>query len=432
VIPGTTAINYNTDYAYGGSQGFQTGSAFKAFTLAAWLEAGYSLSETINASHHDFPMSQFHNSCASISGPDWYVANDEGSASRLSVLRATAQSVNTAFAMMATKLDLCSILNAAKALDVHAASPANPLTSVPSMILGTNYVSPLTMATAYAGIGNGGKVCTPVAIDRIVNADGSARPITPSKCTQGLTPEVANGVAYALQGVMRSGGTAASANPGDGIPILGKTGTTDNSLQNWLVTSTTKIATATWVGNVTGATRLRSLYFNGVSGGNVKFHIAKPVLQALNARYGGGRFGAPSSATIYGAQTRVPDVSGQSVASATAKLTGSGFTVASTTSTVDSADPAGTVAATSPAAGTEAAAGSSVTLQVSNGALKTVPGGLVGQSLGAVEAALRTAGFTTFAVAGPGKSNPQAKVTALSPSSGSTAHGGDTITISTG
>jgi membrane peptidoglycan carboxypeptidase len=93
--------------------------------------------------------------------------------------------------------------------------------------------------------------------------------------------------------VLRGGGTAASANPGDGIPIFGKTGTTDNSLENWLVTSTTKTAQATWVGNVQGSVPLRKQSFQGVAGGNVKFAIVKPIVRALNAAYGGGAFAAP-------------------------------------------------------------------------------------------------------------------------------------------
>ena len=66
-------------------------------------------------------------------------------------------------------------------------------------------------------------------------------------------PEIAAGVTYALQGVMRGGGTAASANPYDDIPIMGKTSTTDDSLENWLMTSTTKVSTATWVRARSGA-----------------------------------------------------------------------------------------------------------------------------------------------------------------------------------
>ena len=99
---------------------------------------------------------------------------------------------------------------------------------------------------------------------------------------------------FALQGVLRGGGTAASANPGDGIPVFGKTGTTDNSVENWLVTSTTKVAQATWVGNVQGGVALRSVSFQGIGGGNVKFSIAKRIMAALNAVYGGTAFPSPS------------------------------------------------------------------------------------------------------------------------------------------
>ena len=130
-IDGTTAVNYNTDEDYGGSQGFQTGSTFKAFDLAAWLESGHSLYDTIDASQHTFSMSDFTNSCADIAGPDWQVTNDEGSASRLSVMSATAQSVNTAFAMMGTKMDLCSVLNAAKSPRGAPRIPGEPVQFVP-------------------------------------------------------------------------------------------------------------------------------------------------------------------------------------------------------------------------------------------------------------------------------------------------------------
>ncbi len=401
-VAGTTAVNYNTDEAYGGSQGFQTGSTFKAFDLAAWLQAGHSLTESIDASHHSFPTSDFTNTCANIAGPDWPVSNDEGSATRLSVLSATARSVNTAFAMMATKLDLCSILNAAKSLDVHAASSTNPLSSNPAMVLGTNYLSPLTMATAYAGIANGGVVCTAIAIDRVINADGTAHKVTPSACTQGLQPNIAAGVTYALQGVMRSGGTAASANPYDGVPIMGKTGTTDNSLQNWLVTSTTKVSTATWVGNVSGSVPLRSLSFNGVGGGNVKFSIAQPILTAINAVYGGTAFARPTSTQLYGHQITMPDVTGQAPDAAQSQLQALGLTATIDATPVDSAQPAGQVASTNPAAGTAVSDGGSVTIQVSNGTLAAIPSGLVGSTVANAKAALAAAGFTNVSVSSGG------------------------------
>jgi membrane peptidoglycan carboxypeptidase len=306
---GSTAINYNTDYDQGGSAGFQTGSSFKAFDLAAWLEDGHSVNETVAApqSGHVFQGSQFAGPCVGGFGGPWPVSNDEGEAGgNMSVLSATANSVNTAFAQMGTKTNICDISNAAQKLLVHSASPdSNPWFIGPSMILGVNYISPLTMATAYAGIANNGVVCTPIAIDKITNADGTDRAVPKTTCTQGLDPAIAAGVNYALQRVM-TGGTATSANPRDGVPIMGKTGTTDDSLENWLVTSTTKVATATWVGNVSGAVALRSQRFHGIGGGDVKFAIARPILAATNALYGGSALPSPSAAQLYGSRTPAP------------------------------------------------------------------------------------------------------------------------------
>jgi membrane peptidoglycan carboxypeptidase len=296
--PGTTAVNYNTDYAYGGSEGFQTGSSYKAFDLLQWLQEGHSLYETVDGSKHTFPQTMFHASepCRDIGGLPWQVANDEGeTAGNTTVMNATAQSINSVFAMMATKMDLCGIKQRAQDLLVHGADEAqNPFRANPSAVLGTNYIAPLTMATAYAGIANNGVACSAVAIDKVLNADGTEHAVPKSVCSPTpIDPAVAAGAIFALQGVLRGGGTAASANPGDGIPIFGKTGTTDNSLENWLVTSTTKTAQATWVGNVQGSVPLRKQSFQGVAGGNVKFAIVKPIVRALNAAYGGGAFAAP-------------------------------------------------------------------------------------------------------------------------------------------
>ncbi|MBW8871208.1 MAG: penicillin-binding protein, partial [Leifsonia sp.] len=297
--PSTTAVNYNTDYDYGGSEGFQTGSAYKVFDLLEWLQEGHSLYQTVSGTQHLFPQTQFHESdpCNDIGGAPWPVSNDEGeSVTATTVMNATAQSINTIFAKMATQLDLCGIKQRAKDLLVHGADEAsNPFMANPSAVLGTNYIAPITMATAYAGLANNGVACSPIAIDKIVDANGAEHAVPKTQCsTTPIDPQVAAAAIFALQGVLRGGGTAASANPGDGIPIFGKTGTTDNSVENWLVTSTTKVAQATWVGNVQGGVALRSQSFQGIGGGNVKFAIAKRIITSLDAAYGGGAFPSPS------------------------------------------------------------------------------------------------------------------------------------------
>lgn len=301
---GTTAVNYNADYDYGGSEGFQTGSSYKAFDLLEWLQEGHSLYQTVSGTQHSFSQSSFHSSnpCNDIGGAPWTVSNDEGeTVGSTTVMNATAASINTIFAKMATQLDLCGIKQRAKDLLVHGADEqANPFMANPSSVLGTNYIAPITMATAYAGIANNGVACSPVAIDKIVGADGKAHGVPKTQCsTTPIDPGVAAAAIYALQGVLRGGGTAASANPDDGVPLFGKTGTTDDSLQNWLVTSTSKVAQATWVGNVEGQVALRSQSFQGIGGGNVKFSIVKRIQAALDAAYGGSAFPAPPAKYLF-------------------------------------------------------------------------------------------------------------------------------------
>ncbi|HWU46550.1 MAG TPA: transglycosylase domain-containing protein [Humibacter sp.] len=309
--PGTTALNYATDYNYGGSGGFQTGSSFKAFDLIAWLEAGHSFSDVINANVHSFPESEFA-SCQPPADVTWNVANDESDeGGYMTVLQATEASVNSAFAMMGTKLNMCDISNAAKALGVHPANPApvseggRPWDIVPPFMIGTNYIAPLTMARAYAGIANGGKMCTEVAIDKVLDASGKSLPVPKSTCKQAIPKKVAASVTWGLQHVLTAG-TAVDANPNDGVPIMGKTGTTDYQEENWLVTSTTKVAQATWVGNVFGHVDLRYLDFKGWAGNAVKFPIVKAIDTALNAHYGGGNFPTPDHDMIYGKYVYVP------------------------------------------------------------------------------------------------------------------------------
>ena len=299
--PGTTALNYTTDNAYGGSNGFEVGSSFKAFDLIAWLEAGHSLNDSINASVHTYPESQFA-TCGAPFTDTWNVANDESDeGGYMSVLSATEASVNSAFAMMGTQLNMCDISNAAKALGVHPANPdVNPWVINPPFMIGSgDYIAPLTMARAYAGIANGGKMCTEIAIDKVTDSNGTSLPVPKTTCTQAIPEKVAASVTWALQHVLTNG-TATGANPGDNVPIMGKTGTTDYQQQNWLVTSTTKVAQATWVGQTEGKTDFAYVYFKGWAGNTVKFPIVKEIDTALNKHYGGGNFPTPDHDMIYG------------------------------------------------------------------------------------------------------------------------------------
>jgi membrane peptidoglycan carboxypeptidase len=206
--------------------------------------------------------------------------------------------VNVAFVTMAQKLDLCAIRDAATAMGVHRADGA-PLDVYPSSVLGTNEISPLSMAGAIATIGANGLYCAPTIVDKLVGPDGSELPGQPKQCTQGIDPNIAATVAFALKSVMTAG-TGTAGNPQDGVPIVGKTGTAEESHQNWLVATTTKVSLAVWVGNITGGQSLRKISVAGTNGYNTKFNIFRGTMASLdsNPEYRGGEFPPPDQSLM--------------------------------------------------------------------------------------------------------------------------------------
>ncbi|WP_194410897.1 transglycosylase domain-containing protein [Microbacterium cremeum] len=380
---------------FGNSGGFNAGSTFKLFTLIDWLEKGHSVNETLNGSVRVFK--RLKNSCHSETGQpsDWVnegnvvVNNFAKARGRVGTpMQFTASSLNTGFFAMAEKLDLCDIKNVATKMGVTLTDgrpvPMDNLFSV----IGSNAVSPLAMAGAYATVANNGIYCQPQAIAKVTDSDGNDLPKPERTCSQVLEPRVAATAAYALEGVMRSG-TGTGGNPWDGTPLLGKTGTHEE-IQTWLVESSTKVATATWVGNAEGGGDLYKSYHNGNQLSSLRYLITKDVQRAANAAYGGDAFPGPDSELSRIVLTDLPDVVGLSIDEATARLTDAGFEVA-VGEPVDSNQPEGLVAAQNPGAG-RVAGGTTVTIHPSNGQGIAVPD-VAGRSLDDAKRALRSAGF---------------------------------------
>ncbi len=417
-----SSINYATDQDFGGSNGFQVGSTYKVFTLAEWLKQGHSLSETVNANVRTYNQATFKDSCAGPHSGTWTPTNDSaGEGGRRSAQSATTLSINTAFVAMASQLDLCEIKKDAESFGVHSAT-GDPLSSNPASVLGTNNIAPLTMATAFAGIANNGVTCTPIAIDKIVGADGKEVAPPASKCTQAIDPAIANTMAHALKGPIESG-TAAGMNT-TGVDMMGKTGTTDGNQQLWLVASTTKVAGAYWVGNVTGNTDMRQIYpTHGTTPAIARTAVMRAMMTAAVGKYGGDPFPTPSDRLVRGVQVTIPDLTGKSPAEAQSILNGLGLDSADG-GQQDGAAPAGTIAATDPAPGASVGNGSVVTLYTSNGSLIPLPN-VVGQKVADAQKTL-----AQFAVTVTGGAKPDAIVQTMNPAAGTPAKPGSTVTLS--
>ena len=406
--PGHTAVNYSSDKNYGGSSGFQSGSTYKIFTLAEWLKSGGSLGDKVDGrifTGEDVDLDgaadkvkiwnvekDFRASCGGVVGL-WEVNNSgDKTIDDISVRQAVVTSQNTAFAAMASKLDLCAIRDTAASFGVHRAD-GSELLYVPATILGTNEIAPLTMAAAYAGISNNGTVCSPVAIDKVVlRRTNEELEVPKTICSQAVSPEIAHAMVEAMRGVV-SGGTGAAANPGDGTPLAGKTGTTDNRIHTWMNGFSSKVATATWVGNVSGLTSQSSKSVNGRAVSTIRHSIWKAIMTEVNKRYVGQAF--PAALPQYTAATMItiPNTTGIDVESAKLTITGAELNIAVQKREVSSTAPAGTVAYTIPAAGQTIARGSIVKVFISAGGKLVVPT-VRGIDLNQAKANLEAMGFT--------------------------------------
>jgi len=429
---GSTAINYAVDAKYGGSTyGFQGGSTYKPFTLMNWLQSGHGLEDVVDSTPNpNLDLSEFKDSCEP--GGSWAgskygkYTNDENETGPRTVLNATANSINGVFLNMGTQVDQCKTRDDAEAFGVHTGS-GKPLTHNPAAILGTNSVAPLTMAAAYAGIANGGTYCKPIAIDSITSPEGKTIAGQPKSCSVALPSDLDAAVGYAMEGVFNSG-TATAARP-PGVSVLGKTGTTNSSVQTWTVGSTTKVSTAVWIGNASGqvstrATRSLRPACVGSYVATLRNCVFKQTMLAVDAAYPPGAFPTSPAQYLTGNTKPLPNFAGQSVASATAQLQALTFSVTVAPGTVASAEPAGTVASTNPAAGTRLSSGYDITINVSDGSLaKTVPSNLVGESFSNAENDIENAGFVTpsvtcvAATGGPFNSNA-GKVVSTNPAAG--------------
>ncbi|MFV0320313.1 MAG: transglycosylase domain-containing protein [Microbacterium sp.] len=413
-----SSLVYAGEKDTGGSIGFPSGSTFKLFTLLDWLEKDRSLNEVLNGRARNFD--RFTNTCTG----DWVrqardkmVPNSGGAGGFVGTpLQFTTTSMNSGFFAMAEELDLCDVQKVATKLGVEKGDGSGPVDmNTQFSILGSNNVSLIAMAGAYATVANKGILCTPHAIDRITDAQGNDLPMPENTCEQELDPAVAATAAYALRSVM-TGGTGTAGNPGGPVPVIGKTGT-HNKTETWLIESSTKVTTSVWVGNADGGDG--DVFINSGNGTNVaymRFYIARDIQARANELYGGEGFPAPDRNLTRVVYADLPNVVGMTVSQATQTLSDAGFGV-TVGPEVDSTEGKGIVAQQSPGAG-KVAGGTTVTINPSNGNGVAIPDGLVGMSAGDARNALMSAGFGNVDLRCQEQEDGTGTVTAVSPGSG--------------
>ncbi|WP_082097080.1 penicillin-binding protein [Demequina gelatinilytica] len=354
---GSTAINYAVDYQWGGSTGFSPGSTFKPIILTNWLQSGHSLMEKVSGSQTKFDPSSWDAYCVdgNVTGDWWSPGNVEGARTYTqTVLDATANSVNTAYAHMENELDLCEIRDTAELLGFQRAD-GNDLQITPTMVLGSQEASPLTMAQVAQVFANEGVKCDPIAILSVTDADGKQLEVPPQHCERVIDKEIADGVAYAMQEVMKTG-SGSKIPLADGRPAAGKTGTAQQNAHTWFMGYTPNLVATVWLGNPDFNEPGQGITLNGVGywplyGSSLAAPTWKAYMDEALKDLPVEDFNEPTDDILYGKPVPVPSIVGQTPDAARSIVEASGFKLAETGSTMYSSQYApGTIIAQSPSA----------------------------------------------------------------------------------
>jgi penicillin-binding protein 1A len=243
----------------------QPGSTFKMFVLATAISEGISPSTTYLSAPFKYDPSET-GSCDTNPPTAWCPQTyDHTYVGATSIENGLLRSDNTVFARLTLDVGPENVAAMAYKLGVRTDLRTSDGVYVPSLGLGARVVTPLDLASAYSTISAGGIYSKPMAIRKVVLADGSV-----SKVGWGVPQRkrvIPDWVAAEVTRILRenmTSGTGVGAYFGK--TSAGKTGTTDNYADAWFCGFTPSLEATVWIGYPRGEIPMLSVHGIAVSG----------------------------------------------------------------------------------------------------------------------------------------------------------------------
>ena len=218
----------------------QPGSAMKPIVLASALQARWphlgpdSIVLDVALTVED----------AGPGGRSWSPRNwDDRFRGPMTLRRATELSRNLPFVRLGINTGLDRLVETAQVMGIQS-----PLRPVPSLSIGSQEVSPLELAVAYATLANGGRRVEPRALQGVRARDGAWLERASAHAQVGIDPRVAAVVTNILTGVVDRGTGKRVRTAGFRLPVAAKTGTSNDSRDGWMVGYTPDLVVVAWVG----------------------------------------------------------------------------------------------------------------------------------------------------------------------------------------
>ncbi len=274
----------------------QPGSAFKPFVYAAALDSGYTPATIVV----DAPIE--------INTPQgvWRPKNYSDKFYGPTPLRTGIErSRNLMTIRLAQEIGMDTVAKYAENFGVY-----DHLGRYLANALGAQETTLYKMVTAYSMFANGGERLEPTLVDRVQDRWGKtvyrhdqracvdcevaalrtgAAPRIISNRNQAIDPVTAYQITSMMQGVVERGTAAGTVGAAHlGVPIAGKTGTTNDEKDVWFIGFTSNIAAGCYIGYDQPRTLGR-----GVSGGGACGPVFTRFMRKAIAEYGGGPFVVP-------------------------------------------------------------------------------------------------------------------------------------------